>query len=65
MGLSAETLQIVHESVPLELRVLVVDTDVYGLFGAHLLAVTTEHTAELIDLVDQWIAVPFFIFTGY
>src|SRR6266513_62738 len=57
MCLSAQPLEIVHEPVARVLRVLVMHPDVDRLFGAHLLAVAAEDAAELVDLVDQRIAV--------
>src|SRR5256885_16575067 len=57
MCLSAQPLEIVHEPVARVLRVLVMHPDVDRLLGAHLLAVAAEDAAELVDLVDQRIAV--------
>src|SRR5690349_4843109 len=55
--LRAQPLQIVDEAVARVLGVFVMHADVNRLFGADFLAVTAEHAAELVDLVDQRVAV--------
>src|SRR5690606_26386277 len=47
---------------PAVLRVLVVTAQVNGLLRTHLLAVAAEDAAELVNLEDQGIAVPFLVF---
>src|SRR3989449_5871437 len=64
MGLGAQALEIVHEPVAGVLRVLVVHADVDRLLGADLLAVAAEHAAELVDLVNQRVAVALFVLAG-
>src|SRR5687767_11582324 len=64
MRLGAEPLQIVDEPVARVLRVLVVHADVNRLFRAHFLAVAAEDAAELVDLVNQGIAVSLLVFAG-
>src|SRR5205814_8285884 len=56
--------QVVDEPVAGELGVLVVYADVDRLFGTHLLAVAAEHAAELVDLVNQRVAVALFVLAG-
>src|SRR6266581_3266833 len=56
--LRAQPLQVVHEAVARVLGVFVVHADVDRLFGADFLAVAAEDAAELVDLVDQRVAVP-------
>src|SRR5204862_6218221 len=65
MHLSAQTLEIVHEPVARVLRVLVVYAHVDRLLGADLLAVAAKHAAELVDLVDQRVAVTLLVFSGH
>src|SRR5256885_813901 len=65
MCLSAQPLEIVHEPVARVLRVLVMHPDVDRLLGAHLLAVAAEDAAELVDLVDQRIAVAVFVLSRH
>ena len=57
MGLRLEPLQVVHEAAPAVLGVLEVHAHVDRLLGADLLAVAAEDAAELVDLVDQRVAV--------
>src|SRR3989442_1270836 len=57
VGLRAQALQVVHEPVARVLGVLVVDAHVDGFLGADLLAIAAEDAAELVDLVDQGVAV--------
>src|SRR5256886_9102287 len=64
MRLRAQALQVVDEPVAGELGVLVVHADVDRLFGTALLAVTAEHAAELVDLVNQRVAVALFVLAG-
>src|SRR6266496_4116183 len=61
MRLRRQALEIVDEPVARILGVLVVHPDVDRLLGAHFLAVAAEDAAELVDLVDQRIAVALFI----
>src|SRR5947209_9411986 len=65
MGLGAQALEIVHEPVAGVLRVLVVHAHVDRLLGTDLLAVAAEHAAELVDLVDQRIAVALLVLPGH
>src|SRR6266566_4083549 len=64
MRLIHQTLQVVDESVPAVLGVLVVAPNVNRLLRTYFLAVPAEDAAEFIDLEDQWISVPFFVFPG-
>src|SRR5437867_7509538 len=61
MCLRRQPLEIVDKPVARVFRVLVVHADVDRLFGAHFLAVAAEDAAELVDLVDQGIAVTLFV----
>ena len=61
MRLCRQPLEVVDEAVTRVLGVLVVHADVDRFFGAHFLAVAAEDAAELVDLVDQRIAVALFI----
>src|SRR5256886_5040319 len=63
--LRAQPLEVVHEPVPRVLRVLVVHAHVDRLLGAYLLAVAAKHAAELVDLVDQRIAVALLVFARH
>src|SRR5438105_2105060 len=65
MRLRAEALQIVDEAVARVLGVLVMHADVDGFLRTHFLAVAAEHAPELVDLVDQRIAVALFVFARY
>src|SRR5438876_3112154 len=65
VGLRAQALEVVHEPVARVLRVLVVDADVDRLLGTDLLAVAAEHATELVDLVDQRVAVPLLVLPGH
>src|SRR5690348_7785078 len=65
MGLGAQPLEIVDESVARILGILVVHAHVDRFLRAHLLAVAAEYAAELVDLVDQRIAVPVLVFAGH
>src|SRR5256885_3398453 len=65
MRLGAQPLQIVHEAVARVLRVLVMHPHVDRLLGAHFLAVAAEYAAELVDLVDQRIAVAVLVLSGH
>src|SRR5205823_7120075 len=60
-----DALPILHEPVPRVLRVLVVHAHVDRLLGAYLLAVAAKHAAELVDLVDQRIAVALLVFARH
>src|SRR5216110_500247 len=61
MRLRRQPLEVVDETVAGVLRVLVVHPYMDRLFRAHFLAVAAEDAAELVDLVDQRIAVALFI----
>src|SRR5206468_9156867 len=63
--LRAQPLEVVHEPVARVLRVLVVHAHVDRFLGANLLTVPTEHAAELVDLVDQWIPVALLVLSGH
>src|SRR5437899_5865203 len=65
MRLRRQPLEIIDEPVARVFRVLVVHADVNRLFGAHFLAVAAEDAAELVDLVDQRIAVSRFVLARY
>src|SRR6266550_62853 len=57
MGLRAQPLEIVHEAIARVLGVLVVHAHVDRFLGADLLAVAAEDAAELVDLVDERVAI--------
>src|SRR2546422_3441725 len=57
MRLRAQALEIVDEAIARELRVLEVHAHVDRLLGADFLAVPAEYATELVDLVDQGVAV--------
>src|SRR6266404_3721896 len=65
MRLRREPLEIVNESLPAVLCVLIMPADVNRLFGTHFLTISTEDAAELVDLENEWIAIPFFVFTWH
>src|SRR5881394_4442793 len=65
MCLRRQPLEIVDKPVARVFRVLVVHADMNRLFGAHFLAVAAEDAAELVDLVDQRIAVSRFVLARY
>src|SRR5687768_6707736 len=64
MRLCGEALEVVHEPRAAVFGVLVVATDVNRLFRAHLLTIAAEDASELVDLVDEGVAIPFLVFTG-
>src|SRR5205809_3864330 len=57
MRLGHQPLQVVHEPLARVLGVLVVPAHVNRFFGADLLAVAAENTAELVDLEHERIAI--------
>src|ERR1041385_6452444 len=61
VGLRRQPLEVVHEAVAAVLGVLVVHAHVDRLLGAHFLAVAAEDAPELVDLVDERVAVPLLV----
>src|SRR5688572_12763007 len=61
MRLRREALEIVDEAVARVLRILIVHADVNRFLGAHFLAIAAEDAAELVDLVNQRIAMALFV----
>src|SRR3970040_1763668 len=62
VGLRGEPFQVVDESIPAVLGVLVVNPDVDRFLGADFLAVAAEDAPKLIDLVDQRVAIAVLVF---
>src|SRR5439155_25392261 len=65
MRLRRQPLEIVDETFPAVLRILVMAADVNRFFGTHLLAVSAEDAAELVDFENEWITIPFFVFSRH
>src|SRR5436309_2170475 len=59
--LGTQPLEVVHEAVAAVLGVLEVHPDVDRLLRADLLTVAAEDAAELVDLIDERVAVSFLV----
>jgi hypothetical protein len=61
MRLIHQPLQVVDETFPAVLGVLIVATHVNRLLRTHLLAESAEDAAKFVDLEHEWIAVPLLV----
>ena len=65
MVLLHEAVQIVHEPVPGIFSVLEMDPNVDGLDGAYLLAHAAEDAPELVDFVNDGVAIPLVVLSTH
>src|SRR6478672_2692531 len=65
MRLRRQPLEIVNEAFSAVLCILVMAADVNRFFGTNLLAVSAEDATELVDFENEWITIPFFVFSRH